>query len=142
MDVLFATQKGYVKKVKVKDFRVSHRGGVGVRTIPADERNGLVVGIVAIKPESNILLIDTSGKIIRLSPAEVRTMGRQARGVRLIRLDKDQKLISVVAFEEQDGGDTTDQEDESNNNETKLVPKKADEEVKAQTNSDEQLTIN
>ncbi|HBR70183.1 TPA: DNA gyrase subunit A [Candidatus Dependentiae bacterium] len=142
LDVLFATQKGYGKKVKVKDFRVSHRGGVGVRTIPADERNGLVVGIVAIKPESNILLIDTSGKIIRLSPAEVRTMGRQARGVRLIRLDKDQKLISVVAFEEQDGGDTTDQEDESNNNETKLVPKKADEEVKAQTNSDEQLTIN
>src|SRR3989339_577188 len=93
LDVLFATQKGYGKKVKVKDFRVSHRGGVGVRTIPADERNGLVVGIVAIKPESNILLIDTSGKIIRLSPAEVRTMGRQARGVRLIRLDKDQKLI-------------------------------------------------
>jgi DNA gyrase subunit A len=101
-DVLFATQNGYGKRVKVRDFRLSHRGGVGVRTIPADARNGFVVGIVAVGPESNILLIDTSGKIIRLLPKEVRTMGRQARGVRLIRLDKGQKLISVVAFEEHD----------------------------------------
>ncbi len=101
-DVLFATQKGYGKKVKVKDFRVSHRGGVGVRTIPADTRNGMVVGIVAVGPDSNILLIDTSGKIIRLSPTEIRTMGRQARGVRLIRLDENQKLISVVSFDEQE----------------------------------------
>ena len=101
-DVLFATQRGYGKRVKVKDFRVSHRGGVGVRTIPADTRNGLVVGLVAVGPESNILLIDSSGKIIRLSPKEVRTMGRQARGVRLIRLAKEQKLISIVAFEEHD----------------------------------------
>jgi DNA gyrase subunit A len=100
-EVLFATQKGYGKKVQVKDFRVSHRGGVGVRTIPADERNGQVVGIVAVGPESHILLIDTSGKIIRLSPQEIRTLGRQARGVRLIRLDEGQRLLSVVAFNEQ-----------------------------------------
>jgi len=99
-EVLFATQGGYGKKVRVKDFRVSHRGGVGVRTIPADERNGLVVGIVAITPESHILLVDTSGKIIHLLPHEIRTLGRQARGVRLIRLDDGQKLISVVAFKE------------------------------------------
>ena len=101
-EVLFATQKGYGKKVCVKDFRVSHRGGVGVRTIPADTRNGQVVGIVAVGLESHILLIDTSGKIIRLSPQEVRTLGRQARGVRLIRLDEGQRLISVVAFNEQE----------------------------------------
>ncbi len=101
-EVLFATQKGYGKKVRVKDFRVSHRGGVGVRTIPADKRNGPVVGIVAVSPESHILLVDTSGKIIRLSPQEIRTLGRQAHGVRLIRLDEPQRLISVVAFKEQD----------------------------------------
>jgi DNA gyrase/topoisomerase IV subunit A len=45
-------------------------------------------------------LVDEAGKIIRISPEEVRTMGRQARGVRLIRLDVDQKLSSVVAFED------------------------------------------
>ncbi len=99
-EILFATQNGYGKKVAVKDFRLSHRGGVGVRTIPTDGRNGLVVGLVAVGAESHLLLIDSWGKIIRLSSAEVRTLGRQARGVRLIKLEKDQRLVSIVSFDE------------------------------------------
>lgn len=99
-DILFATENGYGKRVRVQDFRVAHRSGVGVRTIPTDKRNGSVVGLALVTEESNILLIDEAGKIIRLSPNEVRTMGRQAKGVRLIRLDEGQKLAAVVAFEE------------------------------------------
>lgn len=98
-DVLFATARGYGKRTKIEDFRVAHRGGVGVRTIPTGERNGDVIGLVVVTDNSEILLIDKVGKIIRISPKEVRTMGRQAQGVRLIRLDKDQELSSVVAFE-------------------------------------------
>ncbi|OGB97886.1 DNA gyrase subunit A [candidate division TM6 bacterium RIFCSPHIGHO2_12_FULL_36_22] len=98
--LLFATQKGYGKCVKASDFRVAHRGGVGVRTIPADTRNGEVIGLVIVGDDSNLLLMDTYGKIIRLSRKEIRTMGRQARGVRLIRLEPGQKLVSVAAFEE------------------------------------------
>ncbi len=101
-DILFATQRGYGKRVRVEDFRVAHRGGVGVRTIPTTTRNGKVVGLVVVTEHSNILLIDQVGKIIRLSPKEVRTMGRQANGVRLIRLDEGQLLSAVVAFEEQE----------------------------------------
>ena len=82
------------------DFRVAHRGGVGVRTIPTDKRNGKVIGLAHVTDKSNLLLIDQAGKIIRLPSTEVRTMGRQAKGVRLIRLDEGQKLSSVVAFEE------------------------------------------
>lgn len=98
--VLFATEKGYGKKVKVEDFRVAHRGGLGVRTIPTEKRNGKVIGLATVTEESNILLIDKVGKIIRLPSSEVRTMGRQAKGVRLIRLAKGQLLSSMVAFEE------------------------------------------
>lgn len=97
-DVLIATSQGYGKRVKVADFRVAHRGGLGVRTIPCDTRNGYVIGLVRVTDESNLLLIDTNGKIIRLSPQEIRTMGRQAKGVRLVRLDAGQELISVKAF--------------------------------------------
>src|SRR3990172_3800616 len=79
---LSATEKGYGKKVKVEDFRLAHRGGVGVRTIPTDARNGLVIGLSTVTAESDILLIDQVGKIIRLPGSEVRTMGRQAKGVR------------------------------------------------------------
>jgi DNA gyrase subunit A len=97
-DILFATQNGYGKKVSVQDFRVAHRGGVGVRTIPTTGRNGDVIGLTIVYPDSNILLIDQAGKIIRLPAKEVRTMGRQAKGVRLVRLDKSQLLASISAF--------------------------------------------
>ncbi|HJZ23476.1 MAG TPA: DNA gyrase subunit A [Candidatus Babeliales bacterium] len=99
-DLLFATQRGYGKRVKSRDFRISHRGGLGVRTIPTDKRNGIVIGLALVSELSNILLIDAVGKIIRLSPKEVRTIGRQAKGVRLIRLEPHQELSSIVAFEE------------------------------------------
>lgn len=99
--LLFATSQGYGKQTKVQDFRVSHRGGMGVRTIPTGGRNGDVIGLAQVTEESEILLIDTNGKIIRLSPQEVRTMGRQAKGVRLVRLDAEQNLLALVAFEPQ-----------------------------------------
>ena len=99
-DLLFATSQGYGKRVSIADFRIAHRGGLGVRTIPVGGRNGFVVGVARVTEESNILLIDANGKIIRLSPQEVRTMRRHAKGVRLIKLDSGQTLSGIVAFEE------------------------------------------
>jgi len=104
-DILFATENGYGKRVSMDDFRVAHRGGVGVRTIPTTGRNGVVIGLAVVHDNSSVLLIDQAGKIIRLAPTEIRTMGRQAKGVRLIKLDKRQKLSSVVAFEETESYD-------------------------------------
>ncbi len=101
-DLLFATSRGYGKRTDIQDFRVAHRGGQGVRTIPTGGRNGEVIGLVQVDDTSEILLIDRDGKIIRISPKEVRTMGRQAQGVRLIRLDEAQELSSVVAFSAND----------------------------------------
>ena len=97
-DLLFATSRGYGKRTNIQDFRIAHRGGQGVRTIPTGGRNGQVIGLVRIEDDFEILLIDRDGKIIRMSPKEVRTMGRQAQGVRLIRLDEKQELSSIVAF--------------------------------------------
>ena len=99
-DILFATENGYGKKVSVADFRIAHRGGVGVRTIPTDKRNGVVIGLAMVNNQSELLLIDEAGKIIRLPSTEIRTMGRQAKGVRLIRLDDGQKLAAMFAFDQ------------------------------------------
>lgn len=110
-DILFATEYGYGKRVSVVDFRVAHRGGVGVRTIPTEDRNGLVIGLAMVYEHSTVLLIDEAGKIIRISPTEIRTMGRQAKGVRLIKLDEGQKLATIVAFE----GEQSDEEQGSSN---------------------------
>ena len=115
-DLLFATAKGYGKRVKVTDFRVAHRGGLGVRTIPTDTRNGFAIGLAIVSEQSHLLLIDTNGKIIRLSPHEIRTMGRQAKGVRLVRVDEGQTLAAVVAFDE-----------EVNEHDQNLLPEQAQE---------------
>jgi DNA gyrase subunit A len=98
-DLLFATSQGYGKRVSLDEFRVAHRGGLGVRTIPTGGRNGTVIGLAQVSDNSEILLIDTNGKVIRLSPQEVRSMGRQAKGVRLVRLDEGQALSALLAFE-------------------------------------------
>lgn len=123
-EILFATEGGYGKKVRVEDFRIAHRGGMGVRTIPTDKRNGIVIGLAIVHEDSNILLIDQAGKIIRLSAKDIRAMGRQAKGVRLIRLDSDQKLHNVVAFEGGDdsSADEGDEDESSAGIETRTLP--------------------
>ncbi len=120
-EILFATEKGYGKKVKIEDFRIAHRGGMGVRTIPTTGRNGEVIGLAIVHEDSNILLIDQAGKIIRLAAKDIRAMGRQAKGVRLIRLDSDQKLHNIVAFE---GGEAAQEGDDegSANIEVRTLP--------------------
>jgi DNA gyrase subunit A len=109
--ILFATSRGYGKQVLASDFRIAHRGGMGVKTIPVDKRNGKVIGMIKIEEGSSLLLLDKAGKIIRLNPDEIRTMRRGAKGVRLIKLDSTQKLTSVIAFKERD-------EEEEDNKET------------------------
>ena len=83
---------------------------MGVRTIPTDKRNGAVIGLAIVHEDSRILLIDEAGKIICLSAKDIRAMGRQAKGVRLIRLDSTQKLHNVVTFEGSEEDDTHDDE--------------------------------
>jgi hypothetical protein len=137
-NLLFATQQGYGKRTRVGDFRVAHRGGQGVRTIPTDRRNGDVVGLVIVAEASHILLIDDIGKIIHLLPKEVRTMGRQAKGVRLIRLDSGRRLASIVAFEEE-GSDVdpiTEVPVETSNDETTDAPETAKPARKAKLKAD------
>ena len=132
-DLLFATENGYGKKVHVDDFRIAHRGGMGVRTIPTDKRNGMVIGLAVVYDDSNILLIDQSGKIIRLPASEVRAMGRQAKGVRLIKLDPDQLLATLVAFREPESSesDVYEQESESISAEAPVIETKNDDSIDA-----------
>jgi DNA gyrase subunit A len=97
-NILFVTETGYGKRVDISKFRIIHRGGVGVRTIPVNARNGFVIGLSMISDSSDLMLIDENGKIIRISPQEIRTMSRQAQGVRLIRLDQDQKVACIATL--------------------------------------------
>lgn len=137
LDLLFATENGYGKRVKIVDFRIAHRGGYGVRTIPTNERNGDVIGLAVVSDKSNILLIDQAGKIIRLPSEEIRTMGRQASGVRLIKLDEGQKLANMVSFD----GEDEESENTANPSEIKSIKQNAESSNESNNNSDEELEI-
>ncbi len=93
--VLVVCENGYGKRSKVKDFRQTARGGIGVRSILTSKRNGYVIGAVQINDDDSIMLMSSSGQILRINMKDVRVMGRSTQGVRLVALKPDDKLIGV-----------------------------------------------
>ncbi|MDO4224020.1 MAG: DNA gyrase subunit A [Acinetobacter sp.] len=98
-EVLCASANGYGKRTPVDDFPTKKRGGKGVIAIKTSERNGELVGAVAIDESKEMLLISDGGTLVRTRAAEVATAGRNTQGVRLIRLADDETLVGVVSIE-------------------------------------------
>jgi DNA gyrase subunit A len=97
--MLIATENGYGKRTSVDDFPVQGRGGQGVIAIQASERNGRVVGALQVSEDDEVMLISSAGTLVRTPTAEISIMGRNTQGVRLIRLDKDDKLVGLERVE-------------------------------------------
>ena len=94
--MLIVTEKGYGKKTNVSEYRLTHRGSKGVKTLNITEKNGNLVTIRSVIGNEDILLITDKGIIIRLSLEQISTLKRATQGVRLINL-KDNCLVSTVA---------------------------------------------
>ena len=114
--ILTATENGYGKRTPVEAYRRIGRGGQGVRSIQTSERNGPVVGAVQVADEDELMLISNAGTLVRTAAAEVSVMGRDAQGVRLIRLGDGEKLVQIARIEtlggeEADAGDEQDEGD-------------------------------
>ena len=104
--VLTATEHGYGKRTPVEDYPVKGRAGMGVIDIKTSERNGKVVGATLVNDEDEVMLISNGGTLVRISVAEISSLGRNTQGVRLIRLDKDERLVEV---ERVDAGEAVDE---------------------------------
>lgn len=98
-EVLCASANGYGKRTPVDDFPTKKRGGKGVIAIKTSERNGELVGAVAIDESKEMLLISDGGTLVRTRASEVATAGRNTQGVRLIRLTDNETLVGVVSIE-------------------------------------------
>jgi len=97
--VLIATENGYGKRTPLEEFPVQGRGGQGVIAIQTSERNGRAVGALEVSQDDEIMLISSAGTLVRTPAAEVSVMGRNTQGVRLIRLDKGDKLVGLARVE-------------------------------------------
>jgi DNA gyrase subunit A len=104
--LLTVSENGYGKRTPAAEYRLTHRGGKGVITMDVTERTGKVVGVLQVGTDDQLAVITDQGKIIRLAVKTVRITGRNAQGVRLVKLDPDEKLqaISRLAEPEDDDG--------------------------------------
>jgi DNA gyrase subunit A len=102
--VLTATANGYGKRTSVSEYPRHGRGGQGVIALQISERNGQMVGALLVKPDDEIMLISSSGTLVRTPVGEISIQGRNTQGVTLISLDQGEKLAGMERIEERDLG--------------------------------------
>ncbi|QPH40027.1 DNA gyrase subunit A [Pedobacter endophyticus] len=109
--VLVVSEKGYGKRTDIEDYRVTNRGGKGVKTINVTEKTGQLVSIKGVTDSEDLMIINRSGIVIRIPVAALRVMGRATQGVRLISLKGDDEIASVTKIDhEEDEEETVDLE--------------------------------
>ena len=98
--VLVVSEKGYGKRSDIDDYRVTNRGGKGVKTINITDKTGNLIGIKAVNETDQLMIINKSGLTIRMEVADLRVMGRATQGVRLIKLNEDDEIASLAKIAE------------------------------------------
>ena len=111
--ILAVTENGYGKRSSVDEYRLQRRGGKGIIAIKASDRNGKIIGAMQVVEDDEVMLIASSGKIIRINMQNVRVIGRNTQGVRLINLEPGEKVVAMdmLATDEEENGDAFDQEE-------------------------------
>ncbi|HWE97863.1 MAG TPA: DNA gyrase subunit A [Tepidisphaeraceae bacterium] len=104
--ILTACVQGYGKRTAVDEYRLQSRGGSGVINIDASDRNGDVVGMKAVCDDDELMLITEQGILIRTRVSEIRETGRNAQGVRLIKLDEGDKLVAMAQVDAEESPKT------------------------------------
>ena len=95
-EVLIVSEKGYGKRCDAEEFPAHNRGGKGVRAMSVTEKTGLLCGMVFVRDDEDIMLINSDGTIIRMAASQVSRYSRTAQGVRLMRLEDDARVVSIA----------------------------------------------
>lgn len=116
--VLVVSEKGYGKRTAVEDYRVTNRGGKGVITLNITEKTGKLIAIQNVTDEDGLMIINKSGVAIRMAVEELRVMGRNTQGVKLINLKGSDEIAAVAKVEmDKDVEDAEEQTEEGENTE-------------------------
>jgi DNA gyrase subunit A len=123
--VLVVSEKGFGKKTSIEEYRITNRGGKGVKTINVTEKTGSLVGLLSVTEKEDLIITCKSGITIRTSIQQIREAGRATQGVKLIKLDENDEIAAISQIEEQEepaiaenGNETTSTTDESPENST------------------------
>lgn len=95
-NILVVSEKGYGKRSAIEDYRITNRGGKGVKTINMTEKTGSLISLIDVTDEDNLMIINRSGLTIRMEVSSLRVMGRNTQGVKLINLRPDDAIAAVA----------------------------------------------
>ncbi len=121
-DILVVSENGYGKRSKLADYRVTNRGGKGVKTLNITEKTGVLIAIKGVIDENDLMIINKSGVVIRMAVSSMRLMGRATQGVKLINIRKGDSIAAIeyientVDVEVEDLENTVDTEGEGREN--------------------------
>ena len=101
-NLLTITENGFGKRSPISEYRKTHRGSKGVRTIITNERNGKVIYVKEVLEEEEIMVTSKEGMIVRIPVRDIRVQGRNTMGVRIMRLNEGDKVVSVAKIVESD----------------------------------------
>jgi DNA gyrase subunit A len=108
-DILMATANGYGKRTRVEEFTTQGRGGKGMIAIQTSARNGKTVGAIQVVDDDEVMLISSSGTLVRTGVADISVLGRNTQGVRLIRVAEGDRLVGLDRIEQIQGEDQTEE---------------------------------
>lgn len=103
--ILVVCENGFGKRSRVEDFRQTNRGGVGVRSIITNDRNGNVVGALCVTDNDGMVMISSAGQTVRISMQDLRVMGRNTQGVKLVNLKEGDYLVAIQKISDGEGGE-------------------------------------
>ena len=121
-NLLVVSEKGYGKRSDLEDYRITKRGGKGVKTLNVTDKTGALVAIKDVIDGDELMIINRSGIAIRMSVDNLRVMGRATQGVRLIKLNEDDEIsavekISNIGEDEETEGESTQENENQKDNE-------------------------
>jgi DNA gyrase subunit A len=118
--VLVVSEKGFGKRTQVDEYRITNRGGKGVKTINVTEKTGKLVGILDVARKEDLIITCKSGITIRMNVSDISEQGRATQGVKLIRLDEGDEIAAITKIDDQDEAKLTEttETSESANNES------------------------
>ena len=110
-NVMVLSENGYGKRSLLEDYRITNRGGKGVKTINVTDKTGALVAIKSVNDENDLVIINKSGITLRIHVADFRVMGRATQGVRVINLEKRNDSIASVCCVDVDSEEEVEQVD-------------------------------
>jgi DNA gyrase subunit A len=111
-DILTVAEGGYGKRTAMDEYRLQSRGGKGIITMKTTDKTGRVIGVQLVTEDDQLMMITNIGKIIRLRIKDIRVIGRNTQGVRLIELEESERVVSVAGLAEKEEEDEEEKTDE------------------------------